>query len=1177
MVSYLTYKVLRRFAESFPFLLDTLAICMDGNRESMTFRCSQTKALYRGIFLAHAFAFVCVFCSPAVAQVPAANEAKAQAKQGDEKGPRIAELQQLADHLESLLAGKLAADVDPRALLALEPDPELQEPAAVFAYVTGARKELPEELRDPNNPLLAAKARVWTLKRRFVQLAKHRQAKLISDHARRRELAAEQASKQAVDQKKLLSLKKRIKSIREFMAAQMDPSLEPMDVLRVDLSDLRKLEGVSSKTKRPLPPLSDQTPKTASDTALPQGAALPSSLAAAEQQLDQLLFTFFQLPAEEQRRLFELHKQQQLARQNELASHKQLDKAKQEAERAAQERHKILQALKHARSEQARRAAELEASLLHIKEQQALFRSGLLRKQQELDKTKELALGWERQVKELMQGALWQRSHQEKADVLYDELVSQLETIRKEFAVQLRALSRSDVTVPVPKPLEESELLQETAKSVRKTHKALMVQAAKLQDYYDKTLWKTATTQRDALVSMNQARLDLLQLLTPNRRHRLQSFGPEGLAQAQRELFQMSLELRYHVLAAPILIKKIMLSLRNNALSFSFSVAKLLLLILAFRWWRRHGGRYLVKLRDHWTSVRPVTSVSQVGAIVVWYIEHVRRPLEWLLLFGLIFNWSGVFSGVPEFYYLWLVAKWGLIGALTIRLLDALVVRQGDGRSKKDTSGLRIRSLRLIGAVVVLIGLILSFTAQSVGKGAIYHWVLWSCWFSIVPFGVLLVRWWRSIIVTRLEALGPSHRLADWAMQHHNSVVGFVVVTIGGFYLLVHGIYRFVLSHLSQLEVIQRALAYLFRRQVAKRNQSIAAPSYKAPLPEELYAALDPLAPAKHFCSGVMEDRLGVVRKLARDKNNTIAAVIGERGLGKSTFLRQVVEGLPASELCFVRCTPGGFDVFCEQVAKELGFSKHPNEDELVLAMREKGPRLVCIDDAHRLVRPVIGGLADLDRLNEFARKVGSSTSWIIALSSPAWQYVERARSDRALFDEVVYLRPWSESQIAELIATRSDGVIPELDFRDLVVPRHFDPASYQSESERTKTDYIRMLWDYADGNPAVALYYWRESLHLSSAGKTRVNLFDPPEVRGATTLPMSLYFVLRAIVQLELALESDIVECTALRPADVADALRFARTRSYIETVGQRIQIALPWYRAITVLLQRQHLLVTQ
>lgn len=171
-------------------------------------------------------------------------------------------------------------------------------------------------------------------------------------------------------------------------------------------------------------------------------------------------------------------------------------------------------------------------------------------------------------------------------------------------------------------------------------------------------------------------------------------------------------------------------------------------------------------------------------------------------------------------------------------------------------------------------------------------------------------------------------------------------------------------------------------------------------------------------------------------------------------------------------------------------------------------------------------------------------------------------------------LPAWSEEEILALIKLKASAAGLTLRFDDLVVPRQGDVSRYGTGTEQTEQDYGRMLWDYSNGNPSVALHFFRESLGVRQGG-IHVRLFQPPVLTDLEDLPSSVYFVLRTIVQLDLALEADVVQCTGLHPADVADSMRMGRSRRYLEVVDGRVRIDLHWYRGITQVLQRQHLLI--
>jgi len=233
----------------------------------------------------------------------------------------------------------------------------------------------------------------------------------------------------------------------------------------------------------------------------------------------------------------------------------------------------------------------------------------------------------------------------------------------------------------------------------------------------------------------------------------------------------------------------------------------------------------------------------------------------------------------------------------------------------------------------------------------------------------------------------------------------------------------------------------------------------------------------------------------------------------------------------------------------------------------------VLVDDAQRLVTPAIGGLDGLDRLLAIARASSETCTWVLVFDRALWQFVERSRGSRPLFDDVVRLHPWGEDQIAALVQQRSQHAAVEPTFEDLVATPARDDFMRSEQLARTAAGFYRLLWDYSRGNPAVALQFWGRSLHQDENGRVHVRLFAAPEMGDLEELPDTTAFVLHAIIQLEPIRPQELLALTRIAPRDVLDAIRYSLARGYLERQGERLRVSWQWYRAVTSLLERRHL----
>jgi DNA-binding MarR family transcriptional regulator len=75
--------------------------------------------------------------------------------------------------------------------------------------------------------------------------------------------------------------------------------------------------------------------------------------------------------------------------------------------------------------------------------------------------------------------------------------------------------------------------------------------------------------------------------------------------------------------------------------------------------------------------------------------------------------------------------------------------------------------------------------------------------------------------------------------------------------------------------------------------------------------------------------------------------------------------------------------------------------------------------------------------------------------------------------------------------------------------------------------------------------------------------------------MPKPMLAILRSIVQLESASPEEVADCTQLTISEVIGSLRYFQSRGYIEWREDKARISDHWFRHITNVLDRQHLLV--
>ncbi|MDZ7935583.1 MAG: hypothetical protein U5M51_11630 [Emticicia sp.] len=82
--------------------------------------------------------------------------------------------------------------------------------------------------------------------------------------------------------------------------------------------------------------------------------------------------------------------------------------------------------------------------------------------------------------------------------------------------------------------------------------------------------------------------------------------------------------------------------------------------------------------------------------------------------------------------------------------------------------------------------------------------------------------------------------------------------------------------------------------------------------------------------------------------------------------------------------------------------------------------------------------------------------------------------------------------------------------------PKDTDAIDRLEAIEKAKKSFYRLIWDYAAGNPGVALHMWRRCLAVSEKRYSYMSgCFHAPQAEDLQELPDNAAFVLRAIVQL--------------------------------------------------------------
>lgn len=862
----------------------------------------------------------------------------------------------------------------------------------------------------------------------------------------------------------------------------------------------------------------------------------------------------------------------------------QARKALEAASELERQRAEALRAAKEAESAAARLAATERARLLSIRAQQESWSAKINAWRQESEELHDETMTLVQSVAEYDHKEMpssMARNYYEQVDSVLGRARRRLkERMSESLAGSTSVAQDIEQIGPLPPLTVEKE-------AVEQLRFELLKRANELQEEDREVAWQRMTTRHEDLMALNRSRLSILSKLPSSDYSKYAGVSVSGWRTVLDEFDQMKLELQVRWLGLRRRFDKLTQELAEKASSILWALVQLTLILLVFRWWRKKGQEILIEARLNFLDKRREYPIMGKVAVVFWYLIKIRSPLEWWI-FGWLVAQIWLSDEWVEVAILWTIYKWIVGGLLAVSLLNAIAV-QGMRRSrgqKDKTRQLRTDTLRLICYTGTAMGLILAVTEQLAGRGAFYGWVSDGAWIVYIPMAIYLLIRWKPTVYERCERLASKGPIPRWVVEQNSVRKSFLGTTVGAVYLMYQGAVRRVSRLLMGLESVRKAAAFLLRREVMSNAQEQEGGAEYRPHALAASPHFDPDAPASEVLAIGPSSRIeGLISSL--DEGRTaLVAVVGGRGAGKSSFLYRLVTD--SDERIYdhvIDCPAEGLSSLFRALEEQVGASLQ-DRSGFEAALDAKGAKVLCVDNLHRLIRPTIGGLAELDDFIAFARGWSQRLSWVVAMEGSAWRYTKRARGNRVFFDEVIQLKTWTEEEIVALLDSRNESAGVEPDFSTLNLSRpedefedDLDPVETQvfEEMNSNRRKYYRVLWEYSGGNPGVALHAWSRSLYQPCTGDVEscvARVFPNPELARIEKLSLPALFTLRAIVQLEMATEAQIVECTNLAEQDCADAVRVIIAGGYVYRDGPWLRIHWDWQRAIATVLVRQHLL---
>lgn len=665
---------------------------------------------------------------------------------------------------------------------------------------------------------------------------------------------------------------------------------------------------------------------------------------------------------------------------------------------------------------------------------------------------------------------------------------------------------------------------------------------------------------------MYRARVRLLPHLSDPLRLEVTAMDVIGVEQLTMESEYVWEQIKFRALNLPAASENLLRRIQIAPLPIIWRFIQFMLVIALFRWWRNWLPETLRRMQVSLAEIRPRTPAVIRRLRLLWYVEQLRRPLEWMLVLSVLLSMIQLEGLNLLVSIVGSIVRWVLLGWLAVAALDAFAARGAAGISGED-SAVRLKSLRLIAAWLVLLGLGLDLADDLTGVATTYAWVWRLFQVLALPVLLLLLAWWRQPIFARLERESEGSESAQAMLEHRSGIRSFTSAAKGGLWLVANNLRRSLMRVFLHVGDVQG----LGLTGVSTTEDLEAAEEEYPGITVAQYDVL--MSGESGFDKYARTERRNLIRR-ARNSEPGIVAVVGERGIGKGAFLNDIHVALEGRAL-LLACKHGTFAELQAQMCEQLEIAEYTLE-AVAEALKTKEIGAILVKNIHRLSRPVADGQAELHHYTDFVEAIEHKLLWIISVDCFAWQFMRRVRADQASIHEVIELPAWTEEQIAVLLDQRNLEAGIEPDFSNLQIPAEHAVTDFDTAEERNKAGIYRMIWTVSGGNPAVSLLMWSSCLYFEEQDSKHLMVRLPllPSSRELDSAAHNSLLVLRCIAQADLVAETDIADNLRLLPGAVGSAMHFCESRGWIEIFDGRYRLSMQWFKTITRVLGRQNLL---